>query len=270
MLASPFSKGFQRSQRWRSSICANTTSGGAAMAAVRSMRKAAGRVAITTSSTAIRASTPTPILTSMEPSLAKGAGPPERPGGCRWLLRDRGGVRGGEVGDAVRSVEHLADLALAVAGDLQEAPGQLDRMLLRIRLQQREPGYELLGLGKGAVGDGQAAAGAPHPRAQRARQAPLGREQHARALHLLDEPVHRGHLLRGRGDAGLGGLVDRQESHLRFSVWLWLVKTGAFRCSPVREAVGEGARRRTAAHPRSAGRRLRAGGHLGAEALLLL
>src|SRR3954453_11790389 len=204
-----------------------------------------------------------------QPPGQKAAGPPRRPG--TWaigLLRDRGGgVRGGDLENAPLSVEHLADLALAVAGDLQEAPGQLDRVLLRVRLQQREAGDQLLRLGERAVRYAQLAAREPHARAQRARQASLGREQNARALHLLDQPAHLVHVCLRRRYAGLGGLVDRQESHRRVSVWLWLAKDG-ITSDPFEAASRAAGPRSRAALARMP--RLLAAGHLGAEALLPL
>src|SRR6266536_2773163 len=48
----------------------------------------------------------------------------------------------------------LADLPLAAAGDLPEAPRQLDRLFLRPRLDQRKAEDGLLGLGERAVGHG--------------------------------------------------------------------------------------------------------------------
>jgi hypothetical protein len=57
-----------------------------------------------------------------------------------------------------RRVE-LADFAFAVSGKLKEALRQLDRLVLRLRVQDREPAGQLLGIRERAVGDGDLVAG---------------------------------------------------------------------------------------------------------------
>src|SRR5689334_20808379 len=49
------------------------------------------------------------------------------------------------------SAEDLVDQALAVPDDLAEAPPELDRLLLRTHLDQREPADRLLRLGERTV-----------------------------------------------------------------------------------------------------------------------
>src|SRR2546423_14223825 len=69
------------------------------------------------------------------------------------------------VSDAVtRPIEALApedflDHRLAVTDDLAETPGPLQGLVLRLRLQEREPAGQLLGLGERAVGHAELAAG---------------------------------------------------------------------------------------------------------------
>ena len=57
-----------------------------------------------------------------------------------------------------RRVE-LADFAFTVSGKLKEALRQLDRLVLRLRVQDREPAGQLLGIRERAVGDGDLVAG---------------------------------------------------------------------------------------------------------------
>lgn len=60
---------------------------------------------------------------------------------------------------SVLRAEDLLDVTLTIADDLPEAPGQLDGLLLRARLDEREADNRLLRLGERPVGHGDTAAG---------------------------------------------------------------------------------------------------------------
>lgn len=81
------------------------------------------------------------------------------PGASRGWLRLRRTV-GGEAGQRaklttnVRRAVNLANLGLTVACHGKEALGKLDRLLFRLRLDQREATNNFLRLGEGAVGHG--------------------------------------------------------------------------------------------------------------------
>lgn len=62
-------------------------------------------------------------------------------------------------GDLVAGRVELTNFAFAVAGERQKAFGQLDRLVLRLRVQDREPAGQLLGIRERAVGDGDLVAG---------------------------------------------------------------------------------------------------------------
>ena len=61
----------------------------------------------------------------------------------------------GEAAAAVPVLEHLADLAHTLAHYPEEALGQLDRLLLRLHLDDGKAGDQLLRLGEGSVGHGE-------------------------------------------------------------------------------------------------------------------
>src|SRR4030081_565828 len=67
-----------------------------------------------------------------------------------------------------RHIVHQADLALAVARQLEKALRQFDRLCLRFHLNDREAGDQLLGLGEGPVGNGEFSFGEPDARTLRA------------------------------------------------------------------------------------------------------
>src|SRR5918995_1720617 len=94
---------------------------------------------------------------------------------------------------------HQANLALTLAHHLEEALGQLDRVFLRLRLDDGIAGDQLLGLGEGSIHDGELSIGDRDPHALRARLKPVGRDQRPGPRHLLDQAPHVGHLLLGRG-----------------------------------------------------------------------
>jgi len=56
-------------------------------------------------------------------------------------------------GDLVAGRVELTNFAFAVAGERQKAFGQLDRLVLRLRVQDREPAGQLPGIRERAVGD---------------------------------------------------------------------------------------------------------------------
>src|SRR5690606_3763656 len=125
----------------------------------------------------------------------------------RLVLADLGRGRLAEVLD----LEHLPDLDLAIVeGD---ALDPLDRLLLRLDLDQPEPGDQLLRLGEGPVDDGPGVPVEPHARAPRAGVEPLAREQDAGLDQFLVVAAHRLELFGGRHDAGLGLLVRLDQDH---------------------------------------------------------
>src|SRR5690606_34853554 len=125
----------------------------------------------------------------------------------RLVLADLGRGRLAEVLD----LEHLPDLDLAIVeGD---ALDPLDRLLLRLDLDQPEPGDQLLRLGEGPVDDGPGVPVEPHARAPRAGVEPLAREQDAGLDQFLVVAAHRLELFGGRQDAGLGRLGRLDQDH---------------------------------------------------------
>src|ERR1039457_236829 len=85
--------------------------------------------------------------------------------------------------------EHLTDVTLAVAGDLPEPLRQLERLLLRPHIDQREADNHLLGLGERTVGNSDLAASGLDVRAL---IQPSGRKQHAGPGQLLHQFAHLG------------------------------------------------------------------------------
>ncbi len=73
IVGSSFAQGDQPSQAWKSFTSPNTTSGGAAIRVLRSMRYVAGRVAMMITSTSTTAATPIRILRSMSVYLHRAA-----------------------------------------------------------------------------------------------------------------------------------------------------------------------------------------------------
>src|SRR3954471_14639080 len=118
----------------------------------------------------------------------------------------------------VVGLEDLADLDLGLrALGVGNALDPLDRLLLRLGLDQPEAGDQLLRLGERAVDHGALGARELDPRSLRARLEPLPREHHARVDELLVELPHLGEELLARQDAGLavlGCLHQEHESHL--------------------------------------------------------
>src|SRR5688572_4968634 len=108
----------------------------------------------------------------------------------------------------VRGRIDLPDLALAVARHLQEFVRQLDRVLLRARLENREAANQLLRLGERAVCDSDPVTRLPHACAKCARQASLGRDQGAFLHALLDQLLHPGDLLEAGRDSSFNGLEN--------------------------------------------------------------
>src|SRR4029077_1392609 len=104
--------------------------------------------------------------------------------------------------------EHLADVPLAVPDHLPEPPGQLQRLVLRPDLKQREADDYLFGFGERPVGQRDVPAGRGDVRA--AVQAARG-QQHPGPGQLLDEAPHLGVELLIRRTATA---IDRhQEAH---------------------------------------------------------
>src|SRR5258706_5452642 len=99
----------------------------------------------------------------------------------------------------VARVEHLQNLAFAVARDRHEPPGDLDRLLARLRLDEGKPVDELLRLGERTVGRREFAARELDLRSLRWPLQAAGHEEHAGSRHLLAELGNRGHVLRRRG-----------------------------------------------------------------------
>src|SRR6267143_6054621 len=136
---------------------------------------------------------------------------------------------GSEGGAEVRRLEHLAnlDLGLRAREGIGAAPHPFDRLLLRLHLNQPEPGDQLLRLGEGPVDDAPLPSGEPDARALRARVQPFGREQHAGFHQLLVVLPHLGQKLLVRENPRLRALVgldQHHESHRRASLcepWLY-------------------------------------------------
>src|ERR1700704_6428673 len=94
---------------------------------------------------------------------------------------------------ALCTLVNLADFSLAVTGCFEEVLRLFDRVLLRLRLDDREPGNQLLRLGERSVGHRELASGEPDARTQGAWQASLSSEQRARFHSLFDQLAHLGH-----------------------------------------------------------------------------
>src|SRR5713226_9858200 len=97
----------------------------------------------------------------------------------------------------VARAEQLANLALAVAGHLHEAPGHLDRLLFRLHLDDRVTNDQLLRLGEWPVGHGELASSESNASALRTGEDPAGVEQDSSFRRVLAELGERGHLLGG-------------------------------------------------------------------------
>src|SRR5690349_8045533 len=139
---------------------------------------------------------------------------------------------GGERGSEVLGLEHLPHLDLAALE--RNALHPLDRLILRLRLDQPEPGDQLLGLGERSVHHGALGAGELDPRAFRARLQPLRRQQHTRLHQLFVEPAHFGqYFLAGQYPslAVLVGFHDQHEPHDN------LLDSGGGRRTPVRPTL---------------------------------
>src|SRR5207253_235601 len=106
---------------------------------------------------------------------------------------------------------NLPELALAVARDGHEALALLDGVLLRVRLEQRETGDQLLGLGEGAVSDADLLSCLSHPCAERARQTSFRGNELPGPGHLLDELTHPFDHFGAGWNVRLDSLPDRQE-----------------------------------------------------------
>src|SRR5262249_26600461 len=113
-------------------------------------------------------------------------------------------------------IDELAELALAVADDVEEPLGPREHLLARLDLHDGEPADDLFRLRERAVGHRRLASRATHARVERlARAETLDNEQHTSVDRLLDELAHRLHELRHRRII-LGVLVgpeDGNESH---------------------------------------------------------
>src|SRR6185295_19630133 len=92
-------------------------------------------------------------------------------------------------------VEHLQDLAGAVAGELHELARDADRLVARPDLDQREAVDQLLGLGERAIGHADLAVLAGELDAAGRANQPAGHHDDAGLDVLLGERVDRGHVL---------------------------------------------------------------------------
>src|SRR5439155_6167555 len=111
------------------------------------------------------------------------------------------------------SVEDLLHVALAVTDDREEPAGDLQRLLPRPDLDQREAARRLLRLGEGTVDHGQLPAGRLDQGTLQLH--PAGGQQHAGPGQLVDELAHldvQGLVRR------LLGLARHQEPHGRLLV----------------------------------------------------
>src|SRR5262249_59807092 len=107
----------------------------------------------------------------------------------------------------------------SIAGDAHEAGGELDRLLLRPGVDEREAVDELLGFGEWPVGHADLAGGAAELRALARPDEPAGHDDDAGAHHLRGELSDFHHLLgRGRRRFRIGG-VGQQELHRRLLCW---------------------------------------------------
>src|SRR5262245_16432951 len=115
---------------------------------------------------------------------------------------------------SVRLSKYPAQLALPVASDLEELPGQTNCVFLRLCLQYGEPADHLFRFGERSVSHRQLAAGAADPRAQRAWQAAFGRDQPTRLHAFFKQLLHRRDELGTLRSVPFCGLVDRVISHV--------------------------------------------------------
>src|SRR5882672_8991752 len=175
------------------------TSDGAWISTVRSIANADGRSAMATdritrpattiSAMILNTSAPSKCLAPSYPGLASG----------------------------LRRLHQHAQLALAIARDLQEALDHLEHLRLRLHLEQREADDGITGLRGRSLAHGDLPFGGAHAGAEGAREERAGRDQHARLRHLVHQLPHLGHVLRARrtGRSVRVGCVQAQDSHLR-------------------------------------------------------
>src|SRR5664279_1042095 len=117
--------------------------------------------------------------------------------------------------------EQLPHLAAALPArpvvqvNLQQTPGQFDRLVLGAHLDHRIPADQFLGLGERAVVGGDRTVRQRHDRALLARSQPALLDQGPVDRALRREPTHRFEQLRGRRPEGHGlvGLDERHETH---------------------------------------------------------
>src|SRR6266850_5465106 len=115
---------------------------------------------------------------------------------------------------------YFLDQAVAVADDLAETLGPLDRLFARLDLDQREPARQLLRLGERPVGHGQLPPGVADPRGGWCQ--PAGREQDPRSPRLFCELPDLLDHLRGRRSARLRVVARGVKQELHFaspSIW---------------------------------------------------
>src|SRR5258705_6693540 len=84
----------------------------------------------------------------------------------------------------LRRLHQHAQLALAIARDLQEALGHFEHLGLRLHLEQREADDGIAGLRRRSLAHGDPPFGGAHARAEGARDERAGRDQHAGPRHL--------------------------------------------------------------------------------------
>src|SRR5262245_56793992 len=122
-------------------------------------------------------------------------------------LRRSDRIRSRLVAREVLHLEHRADLAVALLAvatrsiDRHEPLGPLDRLLLRLRLDDRVARDQLLRLRERAVDHGALLAAVLDAGALRAGPQPFARQDHAGLLALLEERPHGGEQLLVREDA---------------------------------------------------------------------
>src|SRR5439155_6817842 len=111
------------------------------------------------------------------------------------------------------------NLALAFPRHAEEALGQRDRLLLRLRLDDRVAADHFLRIRERPIGHGELVAGLADPESLRAVLEPAGGDQCAGPGHLLDQLPHLLHLaLAGRRGGLLARPVDAHVSHCRLSL----------------------------------------------------
>src|SRR4051794_10242348 len=136
----------------------------------------------------------------------------------------------------VLGLEDLTELDRRALALTRTGPGHalhpLDRLLLRLHLDDPEAGDQLLGLGERPVSHGGLAVGEPDPRALRARVQALAGEQHAGLHELFVELAHRSEDLGARQHARLGLVVGLHQDHETHGVppcgcsfWVRLLRT---------------------------------------------